>query len=521
MEEMVKKVLIMLLWGGLVVGLSLPALAGRFVELHKLTASDAAAGDWFGISVAISGSTAIVGAVYDDDAGSWSGSAYLYNFSDPCNITEIKITASDAAADDRFGRSVAISGNTAIVGARLDDDACPGDPGCNSGSAYLYYLSDPCNITEIKITASDAAAGDQFGWSVAISGTTALVGASLNDDASENSGSAYLYDFSDPCNITEIKLTASDAALGDQFGYSVAISGTTAIVGAYKDDDAGGDSGSAYLYDFSDPNNIIETKLTASDAATGDFFGNSVAISGSTALVGAYRDDDAGGDSGSAYLFDVATGSQIAKLTASDAATGDFFGASVAISGSTALVGATGNDDVGSSSGSAYLYEFTDPNNIIETKLTASDAEAWDEFGDSVAFSGATAIVGARLDDDAGTSSGSAYLFGLCLFAPYGDLNKDCGVDFVDLGVLCDEWLFEELSVDVWPEGGDGFVNFLDWAIFADGWGDTYDIFDLVDFASEWLKRGVTVADIAPYGGDGIVNMADYAVLAENWLGGL
>jgi hypothetical protein len=106
-------------------------------------------------------------------------------------------------------------------------------------------------------------------------------------------------------------------------------------------------------------------------------------------------------------------------------------------------------------------------------------------------------------------------------WAYLGDFDGQCDVDLGDLGVLCEEWLLEELSVDVWPEGGDGFVNFLDWAIFADGWGDTYDIFDLAEFASEWLKRGVTVADIAPYGGDGIVNMADYAVLADNWLAGL
>jgi hypothetical protein len=101
-----------------------------------------------------------------------------------------------------------------------------------------------------------------------------------------------------------------------------------------------------------------------------------------------------------------------------------------------------------------------------------------------------------------------------------GDFSCPDGVDGIDLGVLCEEWLLEELSADVGPDGGDGFVNFLDWAFFADGWGDTYDIFDLADFAGEWLKRGVTVADIAPYGGDGIVNMADFAVLAENWLEG-
>ena len=102
-----------------------------------------------------------------------------------------------------------------------------------------------------------------------------------------------------------------------------------------------------------------------------------------------------------------------------------------------------------------------------------------------------------------------------------GDFGCPDGVDGIDLGVLCEEWLFQELSADVWPEGGDGLVNFLDWAIFADGWPDTYDIFDLADFAGEWLGRGIRIADIAPYGGDGIVNVLDYAVLADNWLAGI
>ncbi len=244
----------------------------------------------------------------------------------------------------------------------------------------------------------------------------------------------------------------------------MALSGTTAIVGAAGNDDAGSDSGSAYLYDFSDPCNIIETKLTASDAAAGDFFGFSVALSGSAALVGSNWDDDAG-----------------------------------------------------TNSGSAYLYDFSDPCNITETKLTASDAATGDLFGRSVALSGSTALVGSPRNDDAG----SAYLFGLCLFPPVGDINLDCRVDFRDLGVLCEQWLFEEIPADVWPDGGDGIVNFLDWAIFAKGWQITEDYDSLAAFAEQWLKTGASnyIADIAPpTDGDGIVNGLDYAVLAENWL---
>ncbi len=136
---------------------------------------------------------------------------------------------------------------------------------------------------------------------------------------------------------TETKITAADAAADDWFGRSVAISGNTALVGARRDDDGGSDSGSAYLFDVNTGSQLA--KLTASDAAEGDRFGFSVAISGNTALVGARRDDDGGFDSGSAYLFDVTTGNQIAKLTADDAEAEDWLGSSVAINGNTALVG--------------------------------------------------------------------------------------------------------------------------------------------------------------------------------------
>jgi FG-GAP repeat len=185
---------------------------------------------------------------------------------------------------------------------------------------------------DFKIVASDAAELDRFGASVAISGTTAIVGARCNDDAGSNSGSAYLFDTITGLQIA--KLTASDAAADDKFGWSVAISGTTAIVGAYLDDDAGPNSasGSAYLFDTTTGLQIA--KIGASDAATSDRFGNFVAISGTTAIVGAYGDDSS---TGSAYLFDTTTGLQIAKITASDAARFDEFGISVAISGTTAI----------------------------------------------------------------------------------------------------------------------------------------------------------------------------------------
>ncbi len=166
--------------------------------------------------------------------------------------------------------------------------------------------------TEFKLTASDAALKDQFGFSVALSGDTALVGARRDDDAGSNSGSAYVFVRSGTTWTEQAKLTASDAAVDDRFGLGVALSGDTALVGAYRDDDAGSDSGSVYVFVRSGTTWTEQAKLTASDAAADDRFGTSVALSGDTALVGAYLDDDAGSSSGSAYVYiDLAGGTRI------------------------------------------------------------------------------------------------------------------------------------------------------------------------------------------------------------------
>ena len=285
-----------------------------------------------------------------------------------------------------------------------------------------------------KLLADDGAQADQFGASVAISGTTLMVGARLHDDNGNLSGSAYLFDMATGRQIA--KLLADDGAARDLFGISVAISGATAIVGAHWDDDNGTDSGSAYLFDTTSGKQIA--KLLANDGAAGDWFGFSVAISGAAAIVGAHLDDDNGSNSGSAYLFDTTRGRQIAKLLPNDGAVEDDFGHSVAISGTTAIVGAPKDDDNGNFSGSAYLFDTTTGRQIA--KLLADDGAAGDGFGASVAISGATAIVGANEDDDNGTDSGSAYLFDAAPGKCPWDLNGSGDVNVLDLLALLAAW---------------------------------------------------------------------------------
>ena len=260
---------------------------------------------------------------------------------------------------------------------------------------------------ETKITASDAAQYDWFGYSIAISGNYAIMGAYGDDDNGGDSGSAYIFDFTTGTQLH--KLTASDGAGGDSFGRSVAIDGNYAVVGANNDDnDNGIDSGSAYIFDVTTGTQLH--KLTASDGAASDQFGNSVAISSNYAIIGAFVDDDPNGsNSGSAYIYNVQTGTELHKLTASDAAASDQFGNSVAISGNYAIVGSQYDDDNGSSSGSAYIFNVTTGTQLH--KLTASDGVASDIFGWSVAIDGNYAIVGSKYDDGDNTSSGSAYIF--------------------------------------------------------------------------------------------------------------
>src|SRR6266540_2641401 len=209
-----------------------------FTQHQKLEASDPAAFDGFGFSVAISGETVVVGALFDDGAaGLQQGSAYVFARSGGVWTQQQKLLASDAAAGDAFGESVAISGETVVVGAQFDDDVA----GDNQGSAYVFARSDGVWSQQQKLLASDAAAGDSFGVSVAISGETVVVGAPFDAGAAGNSqGSAYVFARSGGVWSQQQKLEASDAALGDQFGFSVAVSAGTVVVGEHDDSGAAG-----------------------------------------------------------------------------------------------------------------------------------------------------------------------------------------------------------------------------------------------------------------------------------------
>jgi hypothetical protein len=338
-------------------------LTSTWTEQAKLLASDAASNDEFGFSVALSGdgNTAIVGAVNEDTSPtSNNGAVYVYTKSGTTWTEQAKLIASDLATDDTFGGSISLSadGNIAIIGAYAESTS----PNSNNGAAYVFTRSGSTWTEQAKLLASDASAFDQFGFSVAISsdGTTAIVGAPFEDTgAATNQGAAYVFTRSGSTWTQQQKLLASDAATGDTFGNSVSISadGNTVLIGAYQEDTSFSNQGAAYVFTRSGSTWTLQQKFFANEQEAGDFFGWSVAISGdgNTAIIGAYLQDTLATDQGAAYVFTRSSGSswfQKQKLVESIPFTNDWFGWSVAVSsdGNTLLIGAQGDDGPGGGS---------------------------------------------------------------------------------------------------------------------------------------------------------------------------
>lgn len=339
----------------------------NWLQEAKLYAADAAAFDRFGSAVAISQDTIIVGAYADSDAGSSSGSAYVFREAPSGWVQEAKLTSADAAAFDRFGWSVAIDGWEIVVGAYGDSDAA-----LNSGSAYVFRYDGSVWHQEDKLVAADAGFFDFFGWSVAINGDTVVVGAPYASDLGGNAGLAYVF----KCNgiewIQQTRLIAPTPVPGDQFGRSVGVSGNRLLVGVPLADDTALDAGSAYLFRFNGAAWGVETRLNPIGASLSDQFGWSVALSGDNAVVGAYGDTDYGTDAGAAYAFSGASGDwvELERLTPTDPAALQRFGWAVALAGERALVGAYGDADAGTDSGAAYMYVPGLPPSITSEPIT-------------------------------------------------------------------------------------------------------------------------------------------------------
>jgi hypothetical protein len=399
-------------------------------EWARLSASDPELGDNLGASVAISGDRVVVGAPNESEVDFYAGATYVFRYqpgSPGTWMEEAKLTASDGASQDGFGEAVAIDGDLIMVGAPGADGV-----GSNSGSAYVFGYNPVSQewVESEELVPTDVAEEAYFGWSVAIEGDMAVVGAPGVDDAR---GAAYVFVFGIERAFEDAKLTGSDAGVNDGVGRSVSIDNGVIVAGATW---GGADPRTIYL--FEEPTggwvDMTETaRLMADDVGVYDTFGRSVCISGDVVIGGAPW-DDTGGFRGSAFVFEKPAGgwadmTETAKLTASVPDSHDEFGRSVAVRGSYIVIGAPGAAGNPPSGGSAYVFKRGAGGWGEQAKLTGSDADldAW--FGGAVAMDGTRTVIGAE-EQDVGTAgdAGSAFVFeGL------DDCNENSVLDLCDI----------------------------------------------------------------------------------------
>ena len=397
---------ILLLLAAVAIGSIVPsatAIGEVVFEDLKLVASDGDLGDTFGHSVAMTGGIIAVGAPYDDDNGIDSGAAYLI---DAATGTELlKLSAVDGAAGDDFGYSIAMSGGIVAVGA-------PGrsDNGSASGAAYLFDVGTGTQLA--KLTADDAEAGDEFGNSIAIDNGIAAVGAWRADEYGDGSGAAYLFDASTGNQID--KLLPDTGNNYQTFGVSIAMDDGIVAIGA-RTFFVLGDGytfARAYLFDASTGNqiNVLRPDIENYNGDLGGHFADAIDIDNGLVAVGVPNRSIFYDFSGAAYIFDASTGEQLHFIYPADGHDRDHFGISISIDNGTLAIGAHEDDDSGWSAGSAYLYDASDATLI--DKLLVSDGEIFDRFGSSIAIEGDVVASGATGYGTSGTQTGYVAVFG-------------------------------------------------------------------------------------------------------------
>ncbi len=449
-----------------------------------------------------------------------------------CDMEPIhKFFASDGAVDDLFGSAVSVDDGIAVVGAVSDDDAYPSNPACNGGSGYIFRYDTGGWVQDSKLPISDAACGDQFGTSVGISGNVAVVGAHWDlhapgDGSSDGEGSAYVYRYDGAQWIEEVKLTAFDAAPGDAYGNAVAINGDVIVVAA--DHRYSNWQGRVYVYRFDGSEWVNEAVLTPWESGPDSYFGyKGLDISGDVIMVGAWGQDAWGRGRTYVFRYDGASWQNEAVLTASDSEYNDRFGIDVDVTGDMAVVGAYFEDEMADNCGAAYVFEFTGAAWTEQAKLVPDDGASWDWFGDCVAVKDDVALIGSRWDDDLGTSSGSAYVYQ----RDYGGADN-----WGQAGKLVapDGGGSDEFGIGVWLDGDRALVGAIkaggassntgavyDYRGFADcNANGVLDICDIADGTSEDAD-GDGVPDecgcAADITGEGVVDVLDLLEVLSQW----
>lgn len=392
----------------------------------RVNANDGEAFDLFGHSIALRDNTLVVGA-WGDITTVLSGSAYVYELRPGGVLFSQKLVAADAAAFDRFGWSVAVEGNTIAIGADMDDIPLVQD----AGSVYVYVRSAQTWTFLTRLVAPDSNAGKRFGASVSISGDSLLIGAPGDDEVAQDAGAAYVFVRSGSAWSLQAKLLPSGAGPTALAGISVAIDADQALVGASGYDSTLSNAGAVYPYTRTGSVWNDGELLRAPDPQVEDQYGFSVALRGDQALVGAPLSDVARTDGGAAFAYELVGGTWELDgnpLTADSGNTTDQFGGSVALGEGVALVGGTRDDAAGTNSGGVLLFVRNQDAWQLDQRLAAPDVSSGDAFGFSVAAWQGFAAVGAPQDDPSGNDSGAAYVFDLgCDGAGGvpGDMNCD------------------------------------------------------------------------------------------------
>ncbi|HMU40177.1 MAG TPA: hypothetical protein PKE31_14310 [Pseudomonadota bacterium] len=409
------------------------------IPTQRLVGQDAALGDYEGASVSMNGDTAVVAAPFAAPFGRTDGGAvYVFVRTASGFVQQAKLTPSDGRSGDNFGTRVALRGDTLVVGSPSAD--LPGK--ANAGAAYVFVRSGGAWKEQTKLLASDGASDDQFGFSVALDGDLAVVGARGADlGTTKNAGAAYVFARRGATWTSGPKLRAGDAAADDSFGVGVAIAKDTILVGADFVDLAGKtDAGAAYVFERSGFTFTQTAKLVPTDAQAGDWFGRQVALdkTGFTAIISSlYGDLPGKPDSGCAYVYAKGASGfgQQAKLGASDARSKDWFGYDLSVDGTQFLIGAPFADAPGlSDAGAAYVFSVGVASISQLAKLVASDPSPSAFFGNGVSVHGDDFLVGAP----ARPPAGAAYTF----VGKKGNgepcvVPSECGSGFCADGVCC------------------------------------------------------------------------------------
>ena len=305
-----------------------------------------------------------------DDKGEDAGAVVSFEREATGWVQKQILTAPDAKPGDAFGQSIALTEKHLVIGAPRNDAV-----GQDSGAAYVFYREMAVWYFQAKLTAGDGASGDLFGISVAIDGDTILVGSDLNDEQAENAGAVYAFVFDGNQWQPQAKLVASDGGKTDIFGVRVSLSGDKALISARRDDveGMGVDAGSAYIFERNKGVWRQNTKLVSPDGNADDRFGRGVALSDNTAIISAMNNDAMGADTGALYLYRNCPDGwhRTAKYTAPDAAPNDRYGWNVSLSNGLAVVSTPNHGGKGKESGAVYIQDLSPT--LSEAKSPGTD----------------------------------------------------------------------------------------------------------------------------------------------------